>query len=139
MNRGRDERGAVTVWLTGASVLMISVIGVTVDLGGQLHAKERAHTIAAQAARAGAEQITADAMTGATPKLDVGKARTAANAYLRSAGVDGTVSVSGGVRVTVTVVDAYQPLFLGTIGVGTLTVSASSTAELKRALDGSER
>ena len=139
MNRGRDERGAVTVWLTGASVLMISVIGVTVDLGGQLHAKERAHTIAAQAARAGAEQITADAMTGATPKLDVGKARTAANAYLRSAGVDGTVSVSGGVRVTVTVVDTYQPLFLGTIGVGTLTVSASSTAELKRALDGSER
>ena len=139
MNRRRDERGAVTVWLAGASVLMISIIGVTVDFGGQLHAKERAHTIAAQAARAGAEQITADAMTGATPKLDVGKARTAANAYLRSAGVDGTVSVSGGVRVTVTVVDTYQPLFLGTIGVGTLTVSASSTAELKRALDGSER
>lgn len=139
MNRRRDERGAVTVWLAGASVLMISIIGVTVDLGGQLHAKERAHTIAAQAARTGAEQITADAMTGATPKLDVGKARTAANAYLRSAGVDGTVSVSGGVRVTVTVVDTYQPVFLGTIGVGTLTVSASSTAELKRALDGSER
>jgi len=139
MTRTRDERGAVTVWLAGASVLMVSIIGITVDLGGQLHAKERAHTIAAQAARTGAEQITADAMLGTKPKLDVGKARTAANAYLRAAGVNGTVSVSGGVRVTVTVVDTYQPLFLGSIGVGTLTVSASSTAELKRALDGSER
>ena len=139
MTRTRDERGAVTVWLAGASVLMVSVIGITVDLGGQLHAKERAHTIAAQAARTGAEQITADAMLGTKPKLDVGRARTAAYSHLRVAGVDGTVSVSGGIRVTVTVVDTYQPIFLGSIGVGTLTVSASSTAELKRALDGSER
>ncbi len=139
MMRLRDERGAVTVWLAGASVLMVSIIGITVDLGGQLHAKERAHTIAAQAARTGAEQITADAMLGMKPELDVGRARTAANAYLRAAGVSGTVSVSGGIRVTVAVVDTYQPLFLGSIGVGTLTVSASSTAELKRALDGSER
>lgn len=139
MTRHRNERGAVTVWLVGASVLMVSIIGITVDLGGQLHARERAHSIAAQAARAGAEQITADAMLGTKPKLDVSSARTAANAYLRAAGVDGTVSVSGGIRVTVTVVDTYQPLFLGSIGVGTLTVSASSTAELKRALDGSER
>lgn len=139
MTQRRDERGAVTVWLAGASVLMVSVIGITVDLGGQLHAKERAHTIAAQAARIGAEQITADAMLGTKPTLDVGQARTAANAYLRAAGVDGTVSVSDGLRVTVTVVDTYQPLFLGSIGVGTLTVSASSTAELKRAQKGSER
>ena len=139
MTRHRDERGAVTVWLAGASVLMVSVIGITVDLGGQLHAKERAHTIAAQAARTGAEQITADAMLGTKPKLDVGRARSAAYTYLRVAGVDGTVSVSSGVRVTVTVVDTYQPLFLGSIGVGPLTVSASSAAELKRAQNGSER
>lgn len=139
MTRHRDERGAVTVWLAGTSVLMVSIIGITVDLGGQLHAKERADTIAAQAARTGAEQITADAMLGTKPKLDVGRARTAANAHLRAAGVSGTVSVSGGIRVTVTVVDTYQPLFLGSIGVGTLTVSATSTAEFKRALDGSER
>jgi len=139
MMRNRDERGAVTVWLASASVLMVSIIGITVDLGGQLHAKEHAHTIAAQAARTAAEQITADAMLGTKPELDVGRARTAANAYLRAAGVDGTVSISGGSRVTVTVVDTYQPVFLGSIGVGTLTVSASSTAELNRALDGSER
>ena len=139
MTRHRDERGAVTVRLAGASVLMVSDNGITVDLGGQLHAKERARTVAAQAARTGAEQITADAMLGTKPKLDVGRARTAANAYLRASGVDGTVSVSDGVRVTVTVVDTYQPLFLGSIGVGPLTVSASSTAELKRAQNGSER
>jgi len=139
VRRRHNERGAVTVWLAGASVLMVSVIGITVDLGGQIHAKERAHTIAAQAARTGAEQITADAMLGAKPKLDVRDARTAASSYLRAAGVEGKVSISGGVRVTVTVTDTYQPIFLGSIGVGPLTVSASSTAELTRALDGSER
>lgn len=139
MSRQRDERGAVTVWLAGASVLMVTVIGIAVDLGGQVHAKERAHTIAAQAARTGAEQITADAMTGATPKLDVGKARQAAHAYLRAADVQGTVSVSGGVRVTVTVTDSYTPLFLRSLGIGPLTVTVNSTAELKRALDGTER
>lgn len=139
MNRQRNERGAVTAWLAGASVLMVTVIGIAVDLGSQVHAKERAHTIAAQAARTGAEQITADAMTGAAPRLDVGKARQAANAYLRSAGVQGTVTVSGGVRVTVNVTDSYTPLFLSSIGIGPLTVTASSTAELKRALEGTER
>ena len=139
MSCRRDERGAVTVWLAGASVLMVTVIGISVDLGGQVHAKEHAHTIAAQAARTGAEQLTADAMTGATPRLDVGKARQAANAYLRSAGLLGTVTISGGIRVTVDVTDTYTPLFLGSIGVGPLTVTASSTAELKRALDGRQR
>lgn len=139
MKRQRDERGAVTVWLAGASVLMVTVIGISVDLGGQVHAKERAHTIAAQAARTGAEQITADAMTGATPRLDVGRARQAATAYLRAAGVQGTVTISGGTRVTVDVTDTYEPLFLRSVGVGPLTVTARSTAELKRALDGTER
>ena len=93
MTRHRDERGAVTVWLAGASVLMVSIIGITVDLGGQLHAKERAHTIAAQAARTGAEQITADAMLGTKPTLDVGRARTAANSYLHAAGEIGRAHV----------------------------------------------
>jgi Flp pilus assembly protein TadG len=139
MSGRRDERGAVTVWLAGASVLMVTVIGIAVDLGGQVHAKERAHTIAAQAARTGAEQITADAMTGATPRLDIGRARQAANAYLRSAGVQGAVTISGGIRVTVDVTDTYAPIFLGSIGVGPLTVTATSTAELKRALDGAEQ
>lgn len=139
MNGERSERGAVTVWLAGASVLMISVIGIGVDLGGQLHAKAHALTVATQAARTGAEQITPEAMLGARPKLDTGHARTAALEYLRSAGLDGSVTIDRGVRVTVTAVDTYQPIFLGTIGVGTISVHATSTAELERALDGSQR
>ena len=139
MNPRPDERGAVTVWLVLASILMVAVIGITVDLGGQLHAKQRAHTIAAQAARTGAEQITADAMTGATPKLDTGQARAAAVAYLRAAGVTGTATINGGTRVTVNVTDTYTPVFLTSIGIGPLTVTASSTAQLTPALEGSPR
>lgn len=140
MNPRRDERGSVTTWLVLASLLMVTMIGITVDLGGQLHAKQRAHTVAAQAARTAAEQISADAMTGAAPRLDAAEARAAAGAYLRAAGVTGTVTIGGGgTRVTVDVTDTYAPVFLGSIGVGPLTVTASSTAQLTRALDGSQR
>ena len=38
---------------------MMMLVGLAVDLGGQVHAQQRAHDIAAQAARAGGEQVQA--------------------------------------------------------------------------------
>ena len=38
-----DERGSITVWLALSSFVMIVLVGLTVDLGGQVHAHERAH------------------------------------------------------------------------------------------------
>ncbi len=52
-----DERGSITVWLALASFVMIFLVGLAVDLGGQVHAHERAHDLAAQAARAGGEEV----------------------------------------------------------------------------------
>ena len=53
----RDERGSITVWLALSSFVMIFLVGLAVDLGGQVHAHERAHDVAAQAARAGGEEV----------------------------------------------------------------------------------
>ena len=51
------ERGSVTVWLALASFVMIVVVGLAVDLTGQVHAQQRARDLAAQAARVGGQQI----------------------------------------------------------------------------------
>lgn len=137
----RNERGAVTAWLASWTVTMILVIGIAVDLSGQVHAHQRAHDLAAQAARVAGEHVDpAQAITGTATTTDPTAAKAAARAYLAAAGVSGTVTLSHqGTRVTVHVTDHYQPLFLGAMGVGRLTVTGTSTASLVRAVEGTQR
>ena len=139
MNR-RDERGSVTVWLALSSFVMISLVGVAVDLGGQVHAHERAHDVAAQAARAGGEEVEGgSAIQGQDLVINPAAARTAAQRYLEAAGVTGTVTITAGTTITVTVNDSYDPQFLGLIGINRLDVTGTATARLVRTLGGSEQ
>lgn len=133
------ERGSVTLWLALSAMVMALCVGLAVDLGGKVHAQERAHHLAAQAARTAGEQVSASAMRGLAPGVDANAARAAALAYLSRAGVTGTVAITGGNTVTVTVRDTYAPVFLGAIGVPPLTVTGTSAARLVRAVDGTER
>ena len=138
--RRHDERGSVSVWLALAALALVLCVGIAVDLGGQVHAQQRARDIAAQAARtAGEEVAAAQAVRGQSPTIDVTAAKRAASAYLAQAGVSGTVSVRSGNVLDVTVNDTYTPMFLTSIGVGTLTVTGQSTARLVRAVQGTER
>lgn len=139
-SRRRDERGSVSVWLALAALAMVLCVGIAVDLGGHVHAQQRARDLAAQAARtAGEEVAAAQAVRGQTPTVDVAAAKRAASAYLAQAGVTGSVSVSAGNVLEVTVTGTYTPMFLTSIGVGTLTVHGHSTARLVRAVQGTER
>ena len=138
--RRGDERGSVSVWLALAALALVLCVGIAVDLGGQVHAQQRARDIAAQAARtAGEEVAAAQAVRGQSPTIDVAAAKRAASAYLAQAGVSGTVTVRSGNVLDVTVTDTYTPMFLTSIGVGTLTVTGHSTARLVRAVQGTER
>jgi Flp pilus assembly protein TadG len=140
MNRRHDERGSITVWLALASFVMIFLVGLAVDLGGQVHAHERAHDVAAQAARAGAEEVEgAAAIQGRELTINPAAARAAAQRYLDVAGVDGTVSIRNGNTITVTVNDHYDPQFLGLIGINRLDVTGTATARLIRTLGGSQQ
>ncbi len=50
---------------------MVLCVGIAVDLSGDVHAQQRAHDIAAQAARAAGEQIAPPpAIRGHTPTVD---------------------------------------------------------------------
>lgn len=140
MRRVRDERGSVSIWLVTASFVMMMLVGLTVDLGGQVHAKQRAHDIAAQAARVGGEQVqAAPAIEGQYLAINAAAAKHAAEAYLTAAHVTGTVTITGGDTITVEVTDVYQPTFLSAIGIGDLTVSGEASAHLIRSLGGTAR
>lgn len=136
----RDERGSISIWLALSSLVMMILVGLTVDLGGQVHAKQRAQNIAAEAARAGGEQVqAAPAIEGTYVAVDTVAARNAAEQYLTAAGVTGTVTITGGDTITVDVKDTYRPKFLSVIGMGDLTVTSHASARLIRSLGGSEQ
>jgi Flp pilus assembly protein TadG len=138
--RIRDERGSISIWLALATFVMMILIGLAVDLGGQVHAKQRADDIAAQAARAGGEQVqAAPAVEGQYLAIDTSEARTAAQDYLTASGVIGTVTITNGNTITVDVTDTYVPKFLSIIGINHLTVTGKASARLIRSLGGTEQ
>lgn len=136
----RDERGSISIWLATSSFVMMMLVGLAVDLGGQVHAQQRAHDIAAQAARAGGQRVeAAPAIEGRFLSVDTAAARSAAKAFLAAAGFEGTVVITGGDTITVTVTDAYSPKFLGIIGIGDLDVTSEASARVVRTLGGTEQ
>lgn len=138
--RRADERGSISVWLALSSFVMVFLVGLAVDLGGQVHAQQRGHDLAAQAARAGGEEVqAAAAIEGRTVVIDAANARAAAQAYLEAAGVNGTVTVTSGDTLTVTVHDSYQTKFLGVMGINHLDVNSTASAHLVRTLGGNPR
>lgn len=138
--RTRNERGSISIWIVTSSFVMMMLVGLTVDLGGQVHAKQRAHDIAAQAARAGGQQVqAAPAIEGNFLAIDTAAARRAAEEYLAAAHVSGTVTITGGDTITVDVTDVYRPKFLSLLGIGDLTVTGEASARLIRTLGGTEQ
>ena len=139
-HRTRGERGSISIWLAVSSFVMMMLVGLAVDLGGQVHAKQRAHNIAAEAARTGGERVrAAPAIMGEQIILDAQAAHSAAQAYLAAADVTGNVRITGGDTITVTVTDTYTPKFLSIIGIRDLSVTSTSTARVVRSLGGSEQ
>lgn len=136
---GCRDRGSITLWFVLSCFAMIIIVGLAFDLGGQVHAEQRAQAVAAQAARAGGQQINApQAIRGLGVETSPGRSAAAARAYLRSAGVSGSVSVRG-TTLVVTTSDSYQTKFLSIIGLGTLTGHGKAEARIVRVLNGNER
>lgn len=138
--RAEREQGSVSIFLLTASFIMIVLTGLAVDLGGQVYALQRVDDVAAQAARAGAEQVLGGpAVEGQAVQVDTGAAANAARSYLATAGVSGDVSVDGDDTLTVTTNATYPTKFLTIIGINSLRVTGHSTARLVRAQNGVAR
>ena len=141
VERVRDERGAVvSVWTTVIATIMVLVLGIAVDLGGLVHAKQSAGDAAAQAARWAGQQLSTGTLLD-TGRLEVRtrQARAAAVDYLQAVGMTGTATVENGTTLIVTAHATYRPLFLSSIGVGPLEVTGSSSVRVVRVENGTER
>jgi Flp pilus assembly protein TadG len=137
-----DERGSVSVWAVLIVAVFTLVVGISVDLTGQIAAKQQATDIAAQAARIAGQQADPNRLMGGENSVvvDTTRARRAALDYIAGADMTGTVNVTaGGTQLEVMVTATYTPVFLTAIGIGPLTVTGTSTARLVRAQDGTER
>lgn len=140
-HRRDPERGSVAVWMITTAMVMILLVGLAVDLSGQVHAKQRAQDIAAEAARAGGQQLQgATAIRGRGAIVDPDPAIAAANTYISGAsGVTGSASVAAGTRVITDTQTTYRTKFLSVIGVTSLTVTGHAEVQVTRAVEGVAR
>ena len=140
MNRADRDRGRVSIFLAIALFAVLVVIGLSYDAAGRLRTQQRADNLAAEAARAGGQQIDiTQAMQNGAKVVDRAAAATAALDYLENAGVQGNATwVTQGqgcddtarcLRVDVQM--TYDMVMLPVFGfAGQVTVAGSATAEL---------
>ena len=80
-SRLRDERGAaVTVWTILLATALTLIIGLAVDLSGQVNKTRLAGDVAAQAARTAGQQLDADTYTSTGGNVEIAAARAKAAA-----------------------------------------------------------
>jgi Flp pilus assembly protein TadG len=128
-DRVNDDRGSVTVWAISATVACMLLVGLVLDGGTMLRARSDAFSIAAAAARAGAQQLDTDAAVQGHTVLDAAAAERTALAYLATRGVAGTVTVTPQ-TVTVTVTSAARLQLLSLAGGNTAHFTATSTVNV---------
>lgn len=124
------ERGAIGVFLAVLVPGLLLIIGLAVDGGAKVAATQRANAIADEAARAGGQALDiAAALTGQV-QVDPAAAVAAAQDYLARTSVQGTVTVVDGDTLQVTTTLTEPTTFLGLVGISSLTVEGSGTADL---------
>lgn len=128
VRQDRGESGSLTVFAVMVSAALFVILGLVVDAGRALAARNAAQDEAELAARVGADQLSANALRQSQVEIDPRAAIQSADSYLRSISQTGTTSVSGQ-TVTVTIEESTPTVILGIIGIDhfAFAVSASAT------------
>lgn len=131
ISRLRGERGSISLFAVIITLAAFILLGLVVDGSGRLHAQQRAQAVAREAARQAGQEIQAPAaIRGNGAHADVAAARNAAQRYLSTAGVSGTVEIRSATTVVVSTRTTYNPIFLSIIGIGTLSADGRAEARL---------
>lgn len=126
--RRRGERGAAAAFVVLMAVALLAAAGLVIDGGYALAGKREAMNQAEQAARVGADALSPAALRTGETRVDPGRAVAAAQGYLRSVGARGSVNVNGD-EVTVTVTARQDTQILTAVGVGSIPIKATATAQ----------
>jgi hypothetical protein len=124
----RDERGqSISVFVLLLMGALVLVAGLVVDGGQKISAAGLAESAAGGASRAAGNAAATEQLGGADP---TGAAVLAAKAYLAGQpAVKGTVSLHRGV-VRVTTTSTAPTVFLGVLGLDTVTGTGSAEANI---------
>jgi len=127
MSDARSDRGSVSALVAVVALGLVMIAGLAYDGGQIVAAQGTARDIAANAARAGAQELDLDELraTGIA-QLDPEAAAAAAATYLADTGHEGTVDVAGP-TVTVTV-RVIQPMTILPLPDRTVAATDSATA-----------
>lgn len=124
-NRCVGERGSVSAFVAVIALGLVMVAGLVYDGGQVLAAQATARDLAANAARAGAQELDLDTLRAdGVARLDPTRASAAAESYLRANAVEGSAVVDGA-SITVTVL---VPARMRILPVPDRTVRATDTA-----------
>ena len=121
------EVGSLTAFMVVLCLALFALIGLVVDAGRAIAARSIAMAEAQQAARAGAGQLSIDALRAGRIEIDPTDAVRAADAYLASIGQSGTAVVIGQ-TVRVHINSGEPTVILGIVGVNRIEVSVTATA-----------
>ena len=119
--------GSISAFVLLLLVACMALLGLVVDGGSALSARQSAADEAEQAARAGAGALSVEALRSGSVQLDASSAVAAAELFTEVAGHRGTASVAGG-AVTVRVSYRVPTEILGIVGITSLPVSAVASA-----------
>lgn len=125
--RQRDDHGASSAIVVLFAVALLAVAGLVIDGGYALGAKRQAMNSAEQAARAGADSLNQAALRDGRAEVDPTRAVAAAERYLHSIGLKGSVNVTGD-TVSVTVTGRQDTKILTAVGISSIPIEATATA-----------
>ena len=100
--RCRADDGMVTVWSVVMVLACMAMVGLVLDGGVILRARSSAFDIAAESARAGAQELDQDALADGRIVVDASVAHERIAAYLAAHDVNGDITITAE-TVTVTV------------------------------------
>lgn len=129
----REETGSTSVFAICVAAVLMLLAGLCIDGGRVLNTRATLADTAEQAARAGAQRVQVGELrrSGAVV-FDAREARAAANAYLSSAGGTGAAGsdvTTTGNTVTVTMEKDVPTFMLSLVGLSTVHITVSGSAE----------
>lgn len=125
----RSEQGSASIWAVlvtaGAFTLLL---GLVVDGGRVIDSRLASTRTAAQAARSGADALSAASVRNGKDEIAVATAIDRAEKYLRDAGMTGFARVVGD-TVSVTVTGRSTTVILSVIGIKSFPIEETQSAE----------
>ncbi|MBH5141454.1 pilus assembly protein TadG-related protein [Rhodococcus erythropolis] len=139
LRKPEDDRGSIVLWTVIIAFGLLLCLGLVVDGGGKLHAKQQAQLVAEEAARAaGQAVITPLAARGTAVVVNPATAMIEAQKYLAATDIKGVVVPTGPNTLLITATAHYTPKVLGLIGIGEQTVVGTAHVNLNRTNTGAE-